>query len=1146
MNTRCGLALALVLVVSAPLIAGAQSAIPLQDIDRGIPGIGASSAPRDLTVVGGKLFFTAEEPSSGRELWVSDGTAAGTEMLADICPGPCSPALWLRGSLGRLLVFTDEYGRVWRSDGTRAGTFALNEIGAEALVFLGHAAFFPICRDGACQLWTTDGTLAGTRPVADFRLDEASSFVGFSSGGKLFWIQYLGYPHDLQFWVSDGTAAGTTPLVTLPYSAGVRALTAVGGRLFFLAEGEQGEELWASDGTAAGTKPITHFASPTPFAATIALKAGASGVYFAADDGVHGVEIWTSNGTAAGTVRVTALAPDQPFLPQLDPAQIEEVGGRLVVITFDPVAGYRLVASRGTPSSTVSLGSMEVSPYAGLSKAGGRIYFRADDGNHGYELWSTDGTPAGTGMVRDICPGPCDSQLSIPQAISGGVAFLASDSVHGQQVWTSDGTAAGTRARTNLPPGSLFAPGFEVAAAGSRLFFPATDGHGEELWTSGPDARDGQLVEDVARTARSSEPREMTAVGERLVFTACDGTSRELWGSDGTVENTFRLSDFRDPQSCSDDDYKLSLASDGGPAAFFLHEQRGIPWLWRTDGTPDGTEGIAINGASRLTVHDGVAFFSTSTDEIWRSDGTAAGTRKVLDLPADSGLLGMDWVGQSLYLRTFHGLHRSDGISPDLVLVSTAPQFSFAVPRFTQANGRLYFFAEGPQIYYPALWTSDGTPEGTHVVFAFSDMLKPIKMFEYRGQVCFLISSGSLELWASDGTPSGTVRLARFPDSSNYEDPGDLVLAAGKLFFTPDDGVHGHELWTSDGTSGGTVLLRDLYPGLTPSSPSSLTAFAGKLYFAAADAVHGRELWVSDGSAAGTHLAQDVAPEGLSSSPDELTAVGHNLFFTADDGITGRELWVLPADGAGCQPAAGRLCLGDGRFAVTAVWRDFNGNTGTGQAIPLTADTGGFWFFAPSNLELAVKVLDGRALNNAFWVFYGALSNVEYEITVTDTQTGLTRRYQNPLGQLASAGDTNGFGPLGAYSVNPPTSLEADAAARVAAAGSCVPGPQRLCLNGGRFAVEAAWKDFAGNTGTGTAVPLTGDTGTFWFFGPTNLEVFTKVLDGRTLNGKFWFFYGALSSVDYTLTVTDTQTGAVRVYHNPAGRLASGADTNAF
>jgi hypothetical protein len=55
-----------------------------------------------------------------------------------------------------------------------------------------------------------------------------------------------------------------------------------------------------------------------------------------------------------------------------------------------------------------------------------------------------------------------------------------------------------------------------------------------------------------------------------------------------------------------------------------------------------------------------------------------------------------------------------------------------------------------------------------------------------------------------------------------------------------------------------------------------------------------------------------------------------------------------------------------------------------------------------------------------------------------------------------------------------------------------------------------------------------------------------KVLDGRAINGRFWVFYGALSDVDYTLTVTDTQTGQQKTYHNPRGTLASRADTQAF
>jgi hypothetical protein len=78
------------------------------------------------------------------------------------------------------------------------------------------------------------------------------------------------------------------------------------------------------------------------------------------------------------------------------------------------------------------------------------------------------------------------------------------------------------------------------------------------------------------------------------------------------------------------------------------------------------------------------------------------------------------------------------------------------------------------------------------------------------------------------------------------------------------------------------------------------------------------------------------------------------------------------------------------------------------------------------------------------------------------------------------------------------------------------------------------------------AVPLTADTGYFWFFGAGNVETVLKVLDGRPVNGHFWVFYGALSNVQYTLTVTDTLTGTVKTYTNPSGQFASVADTSAF
>ena len=195
-----------------------------------------------------------------------------------------------------------------------------------------------------------------------------------------------------------------------------------------------------------------------------------------------------------------------------------------------------------------------------------------------------------------------------------------------------------------------------------------------------------------------------------------------------------------------------------------------------------------------------------------------------------------------------------------------------------------------------------------------------------------------------------------------------------------------------------------------------------------------------------------------------------------------------------------------------------------------------------------IKVLDGRGLNGHHWVFYGALSNVEYTVTVTDTQTGDVKTYLNPSGRFASVGDSSAF-PTGGAPIADTARTAAhhgDATSASASSGFCVPSSSRLCLQAGRFAVEAVWKDFAGNSGPGTAVPVTSDTGYFWFFSPANVEVVTKVLDGRPVNAKLWFFYGALSNVEYTLTITDTLTGLQRQYHNPSGRFASIGDTAAF
>ena len=266
---------------------------------------------------------------------------------------------------------------------------------------------------------------------------------------------------------------------------------------------------------------------------------------------------------------------------------------------------------------------------------------------------------------------------------------------------------------------------------------------------------------------------------------------------------------------------------------------------------------------------------------------------------------------------------------------------------------------------------------------------------------------------------------------------------------------------------------------------------------------------------------------------------------------------------APCSPTPTTLCLNASRFEVKVSWRDSRGRTGVGQAVSITADTGYFWFFSEANIELVVKVLDARPINQKYWVFFGALTSVEFDLTVTDTTTGAVKTYHNDLGNFASVGDTGAFNPAPPAprhetvtvegSPTPPASLEAmqgfidtDVSKSASAFTPCRETTFGFLLNGCRFHIEVDWQDSRGRTGVGQPVQLTNDTGYFWFFSPANVELVIKVLDARSVNGNFWVFFGALSSVQYTVAVTDRITGSVKTYANPSGIFASVGDTAAF
>jgi ELWxxDGT repeat protein len=1179
-------ALLLLLAAAASTVARAQTAFQVRDIAPGFDSL-PSSQPAELYAVKDKVVFAAEEPSTGREVWASDGTPAGTHLLQDLEPGPRSGSPFFYGT-ARNLVFwgsrRDAFGDdLWSSDGTRSRTLSLMPDDAEVssrnagtFAFARDTLFFIGCRTTTsyfCTLWRSDGTPAGTRQVPGAETIPPNVLTVTAAGDRVF-VTSVG-PFGNTLWISDGTAAGTRPAG--PLSGQPSQPTAAGSRLFWIAPASGGgaDQLWAGDAT--GTRALTAFATSDALRFTT-LRGGADSVTFpVVADGW--AELWKSDGTPAGTRRLVRLHPTLP--QQFENPVWSEAAGRTLVVTTDDSGGARLSVVAGGALVQLTTAALWSPPT--LVTTGGHAFFFADDGAHGSEPWVTDGTPAGTRLLADTCRGTCGTS---------GPAVALGDTLYfwvGMALWKSDGTPAGTRKLFDTcdgacgGSGSLAATGTSkaieggswVAEAGGKVFAAPMSPYGAELWVR--DATGGsRIAADITRGGASGSPSGLLTVGDRLWLSACDGRERRLWRTTAAGDDVEVLPVL--PGDCFGSDYDgfPSPLATLGSTVFFQQPTPGesTVQLWRTDGTAAGTFALTSFGdfgspklgqTSAAVLHGKLLFpveTASGDEEIWESDGTPEGTRRAFGFPERvRWLRGLTTLNGVLYLYSQRldtaGSHlwRSDGTAAGTRKMATTVADGFDPPQFFALGSDVWFAATNPWSGQE-LWRTDGTPLGAA---PFADLEPgaasswPHDLTAFQGALYFLTSdtSGHGALWRSDGSVAGTVRVQTLPSWA-----GGLTAAGGRLFFVLDDGVHGAELWTSNGTAAGAALVRDIAPGRFASLPALLTSAGGKLYFVATDRVHGFELWTSDGTAAGTRLVQDIAPEGISAAPDRLTVAGDRLYFTADDGESGRELWALPlTTPSGCRASSTRLCLDGGRYQVEASWSDFEGQHGRGTAVALTADTGYFWFFSPENVEAIVKVLDGRGVNGHTWVFYGALSNVEYTLTVTDTETGLTRRYFNPSGQFASVGDTLGFGPLGAYSANPaasaastapPSPLPLVSQRTAAATAPCQPGAERLCLNGSRFAVEVAWKDFQGRTGKGKAVPLSADTGTFWFFDAANVELVVKALDGRAVNDHFWLFYGALSNVEYTLTVTDTETGAVKTYRNPSGRFASVGDTQAF
>ncbi len=236
-------------------------------------GRGACEAP------GIVAYFTGTVDATGTELWRSDGTAEGTALVRDIFPGPNVGFSGRSGiahmtAAGGALYFQARDAaatgiELWKSDGTATGTQLVKEINpgsagslSSDFVELNGVLLFE-ANDGSTgnELWRTDGTQAGTSLLKDIRPGpNGSSPWGWIVVDGVVYFSAIDGIAGFELWRSDGTEVGTWLVKDIKPSGsggGVTFLLAtdVDGVLYFPADdGARGRKLWQSDGTAGGTE----------------------------------------------------------------------------------------------------------------------------------------------------------------------------------------------------------------------------------------------------------------------------------------------------------------------------------------------------------------------------------------------------------------------------------------------------------------------------------------------------------------------------------------------------------------------------------------------------------------------------------------------------------------------------------------------------------------------------------------------------------------------------------------------------------------------------------------------------------------------------------------------------------------------------
>lgn len=416
------------------------------------PGIGNGTEDDYTTTVGSQYFFYGFTTTNGRELWVTDGTPAGTHIVKDLYPGIANGVTNLPITIFKNKVWfsarnsTEGY-ELWSSDGTSSGTVSINVNGNSndshpELMAAGteHLYFAAYDENNVRALWRTDGTAMGTVKIV--------------------------------------TEVGGAPLTQ------IRQVVTIANTAYFSLFGETGSQLWKTDGTVASTVLVKDIANGG-FGGIDQLTVIDNKLYFAGDNSFSSnFEPWVSDGTTAGTILLQDINP----FGNSDPQWFYGFKGKVYFITSDG----SLRRTDGTSAGTEQFGNffipaLPTDPINFLADAN-YLYFGGKQSGTGLgiELWRTDGTLSSTGLVKDLNPGSADSNPREFTFANEKLYFQANLDGNGSELVVSNGTAAGTQQLSDLVPGTNGSSPRHIAQISSHLVFIADHpNNGTELFTLG-------------------------------------------------------------------------------------------------------------------------------------------------------------------------------------------------------------------------------------------------------------------------------------------------------------------------------------------------------------------------------------------------------------------------------------------------------------------------------------------------------------------------------------------------------------------------------------------------------------------------------------------------------------------------------------